>query len=187
MKDKGLMGIGTLIIFIAVILVAAVAAAVLLSTSGSLQQQALTTGGETESAVATGVEIFSVTGTDGSSGNNVEYFEVLARLQPGSDVIKLDEAIITFDTSTTSQTLEYGGVDTAGGTNIYNVSYLQNSSDWQLGYVQKGDVLKIEFEASPIGEAKSVKMSFIPKVGTKTDIEFTTPDTITNQREKLYP
>lgn len=188
MKDKGLMGIGTLIIFIAVILVAAVAAAVLLSTSGSLQQQALTTGGETESAVATGIEIFSVTGTDGSTSNNVEYFELLMRLQPGSDVIKLDDAIITFDTSTTSQTLEYGGVDTTGDTDTYNVTYLQNSSDWQLGYVQKGDVLKVQFESSTnVGEANTVKLSFVPKVGTKTDIEFTTPDTITNQREKLYP
>ncbi|MFC2154630.1 archaellin/type IV pilin N-terminal domain-containing protein, partial [Candidatus Altiarchaeota archaeon] len=94
MKDKGLMGIGTLIIFIAIILVAAVAAAVLISTSGSLQQRALTTGGETESGIATGVDIFSITSTNGSDGN-VDYFSIFMRLNPGSDPVKLNNSILT--------------------------------------------------------------------------------------------
>lgn len=182
------MGIGTLIIFIAIILVAAVAAAVLISTAGSLQQQALATGGETQSAVATGVEIFSVTATDASDDNQIEYFEVLARLQPGSNVIKLADSLISFDTATTSQTLNYGGVDTTGDTDTFNVSYLQNSSDWQLGYLQKGDVLKIEFQSQAgISESQSVSLTFVPKVGQSTEITFTTPHTMTSQRMRLYP
>ena len=62
-KNKGEMGVGTLIIFIAVILVAAVAAAVLISTAGSLQQRALVTGGQAEQGVSTGAEAVSVMAT----------------------------------------------------------------------------------------------------------------------------
>ncbi|MFH1721886.1 MAG: archaellin/type IV pilin N-terminal domain-containing protein [Candidatus Altiarchaeota archaeon] len=186
--DKGLMGIGTLIIFIAVILVAAVAAAVLLSTSGSLQQQALSTGGETQAGVATGAEVFSVIATDGSSNSNIEYFEILLRLQPGSNTIKLNDSVISFDTSSTSQSINYGGLDTTGSATIFNVTFLQNASDWQNHYVQKGDVIKIQFQSTnSIGESTPVSMSFIPRVGKKTDIQFKTPATITTQRVTLYP
>ncbi|MBD3260593.1 MAG: flagellin, partial [Candidatus Altiarchaeales archaeon] len=60
--DKGLMGVGTLIVFIAVILVAAVAATVLISFSSSLQQKSLDTGSQAEEGVATGAEVISVMG-----------------------------------------------------------------------------------------------------------------------------
>ncbi|MFC2154631.1 archaellin/type IV pilin N-terminal domain-containing protein [Candidatus Altiarchaeota archaeon] len=187
MKDKGLMGIGTLIIFIAVILVAAVAAAVLISTSGSLQQQALTTGGETEAGVATGAEIFSVTGTNGSDAD-VEYFSMLMRLQPGSDNIKLNNTVMTLDTKDTFQQLTYGGTDTTGSSSVFNITYLQNGTNAQIHYLTPGDVLQVEFQSSSgIGERAAMRIRFIPRAGLPAEVDFNTPETMISERIKLYP
>ncbi len=187
MKDKGLMGIGTLIIFIAIILVAAVAAAVLISTSGSLQQRALSTGGETEAGIATGVEVFSITATDGQDAA-VDYWSIFLRLNPGSDPVKLNNSIFTFDTKDTFQQINYGGTETAGGTSTFNVTYLQNGTNNQQDYISDGDVLQVQFQSTnPMGERENIRIRFIPRVGTPTQVEFTTPEVMTQSRISMYP
>jgi len=196
--NRGMMGIGTLIIFIAVILVAAVAAAVLISTSGSLQQRSLTTGSQAEEGVSTGAEAVSVMATDGSAGHDLEDFEVLLRLQAGSEPLNLNNTVVLVDTADTSQSLDYGGaVDDATGasdTISYVVTYIKEGPDYESDYLSRGDVIKVKFncfdcsgETGGIGENKKVRIKIIPRVGTTSVVEFTTPDVITDQRITLWP
>ena len=62
-KDqKGQIGIGTMIVFISMVLIAAIAAAVMISVSNDLQLRAKATGMETVKATSTGIQVQSVIG-----------------------------------------------------------------------------------------------------------------------------
>ncbi|MFH0861771.1 MAG: archaellin/type IV pilin N-terminal domain-containing protein [Candidatus Altiarchaeota archaeon] len=187
MKNKGSMGVGTLIIFIAVILVAAVAAAVLISTAGSLQQRALVTGGQAEEGVSTGAEAVSVMATDATSGHTIESFEMLLRLQSGSESMNLNNTVLIMDTSTTSQNMDFSG-STAYTTINYGVAYVKQGPDYEPGYLSRGDVIKVNFASTNnITENAQVRLKVVPRVGQATIIEFTTPDVMTDMRVSLWP
>ena len=98
--NKGISGIGVLIIFIAMILVAAVAAMVLLQTVGSLEGQALQTGKESTGEVSTKLRITSITGVtnDVTDPYALEYLRIIARLAPGSSNIDLNNTLMTIST-----------------------------------------------------------------------------------------
>ncbi|MCJ7696721.1 MAG: flagellin, partial [Thermoplasmata archaeon] len=64
--DLGDMGIGAMIVFIAMVLVAGIAASVLIQTANRLEIQAMKTGQETTEEVATGIGVEDITGQKGS-------------------------------------------------------------------------------------------------------------------------
>lgn len=83
-EDKfAAIGIGAMIVFIALILVAAVAAAVIIQTAEKLQQNAQSTGEDTADAMNGKLMISQIySGTTAATD-----YEVYARLSPGSDAI----------------------------------------------------------------------------------------------------
>ena len=196
---SGEMGIGTLIIFIALLLVAAIAAGVLIQTTGSLQEKALTTGDQAKSQIATSAMVIEVSATDGQRGN-VTDFTTIMKLAPGSDEIKLDQALLTLNTFNTTTSLTYregtsfernetDGYWTSGdGSGFYVVEYLQRGPNSITGNLQRGDVIRIYF-ASPreIYEDENIRINFIPRIGTPTLVEFVAPEVISTERVYLYP
>lgn len=81
---RGFVGIGTLLIFIAVILVAAVAAGVLTRTASSLQSRALSTGTAAREQISAGVEIISIRGYANITAKTVYGYEIGLRVLPSS-------------------------------------------------------------------------------------------------------
>ena len=184
-KDKGETGIGTLIIFIAIVLVAAIAASVLLGTAGSLQQKALTTGKQTQQEVASGIQVISVSGTNGQDGA-VESFEVLIKLAAGSDPLALNDTMINFDTKNTSQQLTYN--TTGFSSSTFNATWVKTGPDYITNYLTVGDMVKLQFNsAGNISQSQTVKLKIIPKRGVIVPIEFVTPDVMSTIRVSLYP
>jgi len=98
-EGRGQVGIGTLIVFIALVLVAAIAAGVLINTAGFLQSQAESTGQESTDQVANNIQIDSVIGIDPQDGDTTDQIDQLQlRISkgPGSDPINLDNAVIEY-------------------------------------------------------------------------------------------
>lgn len=97
-KKRAVIGIGTLIIFIAMILVAAVAAGVIIRTSGILQERAFAVGGEARKRLVTGVEVLQVVGTSNVSASNIPKLEFYLRTRAGSRPVQLQTTGMTFST-----------------------------------------------------------------------------------------
>lgn len=193
------MGVGTLIIFIALLLVAAIAASVLIQTSTSLQEKSLTTGTQTKDQISTHIQVLEVSATDGSNGYLTE-FNVNVKISAGSEPLKLSQTLVTFNTFNNSITLTYrengllvehntsGYYTFSNDTGFYTVEYLQEGPNYINGNLQRGDIMRLYMKAPRnIIEDEEIRIKIIPKTGTSTLTEFVTPDVITEQRLYLYP
>ena len=182
------MGVGTLIIFISLLLVAAVAAGVLIQTAGSLQQQALSTGTQATGQISTNAVALEVSATDGTAGS-INNFTMIMRLAPGSDPIRLDAATLSFSTSNTTQSYTYNdNTSETGSTTEFTVNYMQTGAAHSPGVLVTGDVIELNFLAiRQIGQSENVRINFIPQIGTATLVQFALPDVISTQRVYLYP
>ena len=104
-NDVAAIGIGVLIVFIAMVLVAGIAASVLVQTSTTLEMQALKTGQQTTSEVASGIYVESIEGSNTSGSITLLAVEIKPR--SGSPDIDLSQAVIEISDSETKYVLAY--------------------------------------------------------------------------------
>jgi len=204
-KDVGAIGIGAMIVFIAMVLVAGIAASVLIQTSGKLEMQAMKSGQETVAEVSSGISVFDIVGKKGT--DDLKYLAVTVRARAGAPNIDLNETIIILSDGTTKCVLLYHGwteathynssVDTDDGqlfgtgtwtdldSEQFGIIVLQDEDHSCLQttpIINRGDkvVLTIRCDSGgafggEIPERTDVFGRVVPEVGSPGIISFTTP------------
>ena len=108
-NDLGDMGIGAMIVFIAVVLVAGIAASVLIQTANRLEIQAMQTGQETMREVSSGLQIIDIEGAN--TGGLITQMVLVVRPHAGSGDIDLSNAFIEVSDGVLKTILTYGAGD----------------------------------------------------------------------------
>jgi len=104
-KEVGSIGIGAMIVFIAMVLVAGIAASVLIQTSTRLEMQTLKTGTETIAEVATGVLVEGIEGHNTSG--LIDLMAIALMTRAGSFDVDLSQAVIELSNSSAKIILKY--------------------------------------------------------------------------------
>ena len=105
--DIGDMGIGAMIVFIAMVLVAGIAASVLIQTASRLETQAMQTGQETIGEVSTGLAITEITGYRGDTDTNLTLMTITIQPRSGSFSIDLNQTYLEVSDSDNKVILRY--------------------------------------------------------------------------------
>ena len=148
--DFASIGVGMMIVFIAMVLVAGIAASVLISTSNTLETQAMKTGQDTKEEVSCGIGVIQIIGqrtnrnlsgtfydryhnmsimvTSRAGGTGIDLSQVFVTISNGSK-----QCLLTWDTNCFSLSPSGGGIFSTAG--MYDI----DADDFGVIVIEDGD------------------------------------------------
>ena len=198
-KNVGAIGIGAMIVFIAMVLVAGIAASVLIQTSTKLETQALATGAETTEEVSGGIAVDDITG---HVDTDIDMLAITVRVRAGSPDIDLNHTILELSNGSKKVILSYDYTDANhfddsvdSDADLFGTGNISDLTNEEFGIIvlsdpdsslsrfnpviNEGDkvVLTVDADAcfNKIGERTDVLGMVIPEIGSPGMISFTTP------------
>jgi flagellin FlaB len=155
--DIGDMGIGAMIVFIAMVLVAGIAASVLIQTANRLEIQAMQTGQETIGEVSTGLAVTGIAGYRADLETTLGLMTITIQPRSGSFSIDLNQTYLEISNSDQKIILRYGfedaGVfidtgDIAG--DLFAAAHYANLTDQTFGIIVLEDPRNSTSHATPV-------------------------------------
>ncbi|MEZ3115609.1 archaellin/type IV pilin N-terminal domain-containing protein [Halobaculum sp. MBLA0147] len=199
--ERGQVGIGTLIVFIAMVLVAAIAAGVLINTAGFLQSKAQVTGEQSTRQVTDRLQEVVTTGKV-DSNDEIDEVEVTVTQAPGAGEIDLTNLSVTWIGEDDAYVYVYGdsagetsGINT-GADETFGVSVVRNEGETESGVTvlnDPDDRFNLFFDldavsdggANEIGAGESVTLKLNTQSGATTTIRFTVPEALGGKQSVL--
>ena len=184
-EERGQVGIGTLIVFIAMVLVAAIAAGVLINTAGFLQTQSEATGEESTQQVTDRLDVVDIVG-DVAGNNEVTTVDMTTTKSPGAGDIDLSEVTIDL-VADDSVTLEYSSGGTSAtefGTSSVDDSgnaIVTDSDDLHTITLDFSAIEQINDGSTGLNEGESLEMRITTASGATTSVEIRAPDSLSGQ------
>jgi flagellin FlaB len=191
--DRSQVGIGTLIVFIAMVLVAAIAAGVLINTAGFLQTESEETGKQSSEQVTDRVAVISESGIVGNSqdtdaGSEVETLEIAVKRAPGAGDIDLADSTVHYIGPAGALDLTH----TSGGASSLSAGDTSFATDAISGSVttlsDDSDVIKITIKGDDDSSAVDVlepgetaELTITTPSGGTTHVGITVPDSLSGE------
>ncbi|MFC7142285.1 archaellin/type IV pilin N-terminal domain-containing protein [Halosimplex aquaticum] len=201
-RKRGQVGIGTLIVFIAMVLVAAIAAGVLINTAGFLQTKSEETGQQSGQQVTNRLQVAASTGTH-LADSKVGVVNMTLKKSPGASNIDLENATVQWVGPSGTYNLVNASVDASGADGHFGIVPFKdadeshpvlndpddrmvmvfdlgtdsvNSDDPTYSTTLTGD--GYTFFGEPVPEGASVNVKITTKSGATTTEQLTVPETL---------
>jgi flagellin FlaB len=193
-EDKGQVGIGTLIVFIAMVLVAAIAAGVLINTAGFLQSQSEETGEQSSQQVTNRLDVVSKTGvvtSDAPDAVTIGQVDLTVTKAPGAEDIDLEDVTIQWVSDANTYDIVSSEADSSGqGTNdgIFTITAIKDEDGSATIVNSPDDRMRLTIDLSEIGttdaflpEGDSVTLRVSTEDGSASTVRLTVPQSLSGQ------
>ena len=200
-KQPGAIGIGAMIVFIAMVLVAGIAAAVFIQTAGTIEVQAVKTGTETRNEVSTGIRVVDIGGKANTANTYITNITMTVKGRAGSGDINLNRTVIEISDGSIKVLLSYNSSDAthfnssldADGQVFGTSNWTQSSSQFGIiiledvdgsctqssPVINRGDSVMLTISAqacfSGLDRREDVHGVILPEVGSPGIFAFRTP------------
>jgi flagellin FlaB len=184
--DRGQVGIGTLIVFIAMVLVAAIAAGVLVNTAGFLQATAEEAGQESVDKVTNRIEVVNQHGVVGQD-DKIKTLNLTVRLAAGSSSVDMNTTSIKYLSDGNVTTLTNNSASSSPTETKFGLTEVEDD-DNSFGVLNsRTDRYEVAINTEAIegglDTGSQVQLDITSQTGGTTQVILTMPQQLAGQEE----